>query len=192
LRGKKNRAGDVMAGFSGPKFDFAGNFRLMSMRRTRRGFSLIELLVVIGIIAVLLALLFPALANAQRAARTVACASNMRQLGQQMFMYANENRGHVIPMKEDPTADGGWRGLGTRLHPKERWPAVVFKIQGPEPETNDPADYCPKIIICPADDEPFSAHTYALLNPPGVHGCKLGRATSTGWARAKSCWRRRR
>src|SRR5687767_142313 len=134
------------------------------MQRRRPGFSLIELLVVIGIVAVLLALLFPALATAQRAARTVACQSNLRQLGQQLFMYAHENRGMVIPMIEDPTADGGLRGLGTLLPPKERWPAVVFKIKGPEPETNIAEDYCPKVIICPSDVEPLAGHTYALNN----------------------------
>jgi prepilin-type processing-associated H-X9-DG protein/prepilin-type N-terminal cleavage/methylation domain-containing protein len=144
------------------------------MNRRARAFSLIELLVVIGIIAVLLALLFPALANAQRAARTVACQSNMRQLGQQLYMYAHENKGFVIPMIDDPTADGGLRGLGSKLPPKERWPAVVFKVKGPEPETNIPADYCPKVIICPADLDALSGHTYALSNPPAIHGCKLG------------------
>ena len=144
------------------------------MTRPRRGFSLIELLVVIGIIAILLALLFPALSNAQGHARVVACQSNMRQLGQAMFIYANENHGWLIPMIDDPTATGGVRGLGTLVAPKERWPALIFKITGPTPETDEPADYCPKLIICPNDNDPINAHTYALNNPPAAHKCKQG------------------
>jgi prepilin-type N-terminal cleavage/methylation domain-containing protein/prepilin-type processing-associated H-X9-DG protein len=140
----------------------------------RRAFSLIELMVVIGIIALLLALLFPALSTVQRHARTVACQSNMRQLGQAMFMYANENNGWLIPVKDDPTADFGLRGLGTREAPKDRWPAVIFKIKGPTPETDNPADYCPKVIVCPADDDPVDAHTYAMNYPPAAHKCKQG------------------
>src|SRR5207244_1401502 len=51
---------------------------------------------------------------------------------------------------------------------------------GPDPETNNPADYCPGVIICPADLEAFSAHTYALSNPPGVHRRKLGSSDFNG------------
>jgi prepilin-type N-terminal cleavage/methylation domain-containing protein/prepilin-type processing-associated H-X9-DG protein len=154
-----------------------GNYHINMIRRA---FSLIELLVVVGIIAVLLALLFPALANAQRAARTVACQSNLRQLGQQLYIYAHENQGFVIPMTHDDSVPGGLRGLGTKLAPSKRWPAVVFKVKGPDPETKDPADYCPKVIICPADLDASSAHTYALSNPPGVHACKLGTSNFNG------------
>jgi prepilin-type N-terminal cleavage/methylation domain-containing protein/prepilin-type processing-associated H-X9-DG protein len=150
------------------------------MPRPTRAFSLIELLVVIGIIAVLLTLLFPALANAQRAARTVACQSNLRQLGQQLYIYAHDNQGYLIPMTHDPTVEGGLRGLGTRLPPSGRWPAVVFNIKRPDPQTNDPADYCPKLLICPADLDALSAHTYALSNPPGVHASRLGSSDFNG------------
>src|SRR5688572_25529119 len=65
--------------------------------RRATGFSLVELLTVIGIIAVLLALLMPALAEARRNAQAVQCAANMRQLTTAMVSYASEFRGKFPP-----------------------------------------------------------------------------------------------
>ena len=69
--------------------------------RKAKGFTLIELLVVISIIALLIALLLPALARAKSAAVTVSCGSNLRQLGLVAQMYANESNG-VLPFGEGP------------------------------------------------------------------------------------------
>src|SRR5512146_1843058 len=63
------------------------------MRRRLRGFSLIEVMVVIGIIAILLALLFPSLQRAREAAIQIQCASQLRQLGVGFMNYAAQNRG---------------------------------------------------------------------------------------------------
>jgi prepilin-type N-terminal cleavage/methylation domain-containing protein len=60
-----------------------------------RAFTLVELLVVIGIIALLLSILLPSLNKARRNAESVACASNMRQLYLASAMFAGDNKGHL-------------------------------------------------------------------------------------------------
>lgn len=63
----------------------------------QKGFTLVELLVVIGIIAVLIALLMPALTRVRAHAISTECQSNLRQIGQACFMYAGENKGYLPP-----------------------------------------------------------------------------------------------
>lgn len=150
------------------------------LARRSHGFSLIEILVVIGIIALLIGLLLPSLQNAWASARMVNCQSNLRQLGQALYLYANNNGGWLVPVENDPFAEGGVRGFGSLLAPKDRWPMKVFKVAAPAVETDNPADYTPKVLICPADPDPASAHTYALNNPIAVHKCKLGSSDFAG------------
>ncbi|MDB5325835.1 MAG: epsG 2 [Phycisphaerales bacterium] len=72
----------------------------------KHGFTLVELLVVIGIIALLISILLPSLNRARAAARKMACLSNLRQIGLGMGMYLNEFKGVFPPHKQDNTPSG--------------------------------------------------------------------------------------
>lgn len=90
------------------------------LRRIMPAFTLVELLVVIGIIAVLISILLPALSSAREIANNVKCRSNLNQVGVALRMYANDNRDH-FPSPEAvgdaptiPVAAGFRRGVSER------------------------------------------------------------------------------
>src|SRR5215471_15351279 len=80
-------------------------------RKTQSAFTLIELLVVIAVIAILAALLLPALGRAKEQGKTAACISNLRQIGVAIQLYVQENNNRLPSMADQyPGVTNGYPG----------------------------------------------------------------------------------
>ena len=162
--------------------------------RHRRAFSLIELLVVIGIIAILIALLLPTLARARHYAHRVTCQANLRTIGQLLLIYANTYDGWVYPIgpgdPNDPPAANNFCRMGDMLPPNQRWPVYVKGLE----RYNHP------LLLCPSDQDPVAEHSYALnwflaqhharfnSGSGGLAGLPPGEVVVMGEKRADTDW----
>ncbi len=123
----------------------------MSTRTSRlaSGFTLIELLVVISIIALLIAILLPALKAARRTAEAIQCGSNLRQIGIAAALYTDENDGYVlIKLQGDSKSNSNW------------WPQKL----APYLASNDAIT----TLSCPTGDKVYTTTlwlpTYAMMD----------------------------
>ena len=117
--------------------------------RPRHAFTLIELLVVISIIALLIGILLPSLASARAVARSISCASQMRQLAFSAELYAQDNKDYYPPRGGvEFSADGA-----TTLN-DARWPSLFVRYFD-----------LPALMVCPSDEEATSAPPAEASDP---------------------------
>jgi prepilin-type processing-associated H-X9-DG protein/prepilin-type N-terminal cleavage/methylation domain-containing protein len=149
----------------------------MGTSQRKSAFTLVELLVVIGIIALLIGILLPALNKARRQANEVVCQSNLRQWGMGIQMYVDQNRG-VLPQKgpdgssaanafgpfangnnvigfDDPTV--WFNAIPPFINNKTYYQMLLDDFHGQQPVPH-PGDH--SIFICPDAPPPGGAHDH--------------------------------
>lgn len=115
----------------------------------KRGFTLVELLVVIAIIAILVAMVMPVLLEAKDAARMRRCVTNLRQLGQGLTMYMDDNSGFGLPIDlglTNHSYDNTWV-----LYVKPLRSYVGQQVQEPRPDGVTGYQQPNVIWVCPGD-----------------------------------------
>lgn len=121
------------------------------------GFTLVELLVVIGIIAVLIAILLPALSRAREMAKQIRCLSNIRQVGMSIAMYTNNNKGFFpAPSNRFPFTPIPWDWVYFR---PEQGPTQNSAI-APYLWSQWADGQVPPVMICPSDDNTYRPATF--------------------------------
>jgi prepilin-type N-terminal cleavage/methylation domain-containing protein/prepilin-type processing-associated H-X9-DG protein len=143
------------------------------MKYRQKGFTLVELLVVIGIIAVLIGILLPALSRARESANRTACMSNMRQIATGWLMYAQENRGALVFAETaDYTDPTNWPAVGPTFAETDKYQVGwVIDVDG-SPTKNLPSGvragylwkYCKaaNLYRCPSSFDKINYRSYSI------------------------------
>ena len=123
----------------------------MTTRRTVRhsAFTLLEVLVVVGIIALLIAILLPSLTQSREQAATVRCRANLRQIGLGLVMYSQQNRDYAIPSYNLPFAPGATTNTTGGPNQKfDGWAPILDRDRFVNVNVRDSKTvfYCPRTV----------------------------------------------
>lgn len=120
----------------------------------KRGFTLVELLVVIGIIALLISILIPALQRARERAQSVKCQSNMKTLANALRMFANDNKDHLPGNRDNYNQTEEWKRCF--LFGGNRWADAGSFVKAPESGTLFKYVRTAEVYKCPSVQGDFA------------------------------------
>lgn len=146
--------------------------------QTKKTFTLIELLVVIAIIAILAAMLLPALGKVKQTSKLAACTSNLKQLGMGFITYGSDNKDFLLPTESGTTSSVGRTDKNMMGPAYKSWnmyiaPYIGMNLNGitnsqttNHRNTMVPAQYTKGIMKCPASTTNVSLFSYVQYGMP--------------------------